>query len=506
VTGGSESASGADQRGGSAGTGRLVGELGLGTRRVIYGEPTPAELEAELALMIKIDRAHLVMLTEQRLISTSAATGLLRCIDELVADRFRPLLGRPMPRGLYLMYEGYLIERLGPDIGGVLQSGRSRNDLKATITSLRCRNRLLDLAMQAVRLEAALLSRARAYRSVVMPIYTHFQAAMPITYGYYLLGVALAVAREIDALRSASHGLRECPLGAGAVAGTDLPIDPVRTAELLGYAAPTRHALDAVASRDVLLRVLGAATGLAVTLSRLATDLQLWSTAEFGLIHFPDRLVGGSSAMPQKRNAFLTEHVKAKPGQALGAWAAAAAAMSATPFTNSIEVGTEAVASVWSGMQAAEESVLLCQALVSGARPVPERMAGTAETGFTVATSLANRLVRHGVPFRTAHRQVGEAVRKAIEAGSTDLAKFGPPGWLDQLGDAPLDPAELVEAHEYGGGPGAFDRPCRQVAAGWMEHRDWQHGWRRTLAEADAALASAVRSVLAAGGERSGAG
>jgi argininosuccinate lyase len=506
VTSGTESASGADRHGGSAGTGRLVGELGLGTRRVIYGEPTPAELEAELALMVKIDRAHLVMLAEQRLISTAAVVALLRCIDELVADRFRPLLGRPMPRGLYLMYEGYLIERLGPDIGGVLHSGRSRNDLKATITSLRCRDRLLDLAMQAVRLEAALLSRARAYRSVVMPIYTHFQAAMPVTYGYYLLGVALAVGREIDALRSASGGLRECPLGAGAVAGTDLPIDPARTAVLLGYAAPTRHALDAVASRDVLLRVLGAATGLAVTLSRLATDLQLWSTAEFGFIHFPDRLVGGSSAMPQKRNAFLTEHVKAKPGQALGAWAAAAAAMSATPFTNSIEVGTEAVASVWSGLQAAEESVLLCQALVSGARPMPERMAGAAEAGFTVATSLANRLVRHGVPFRTAHHQVGEAVRRAIEAGSTDLANFGPPGWLDQLGDTALDPAELVEAHGYGGGPGAFDGPCRQVATAWVEHRDWQHGWRRTLAEADAALATAVRSALAAGGESGSAG
>jgi len=500
VNRGPEPAAGAGRAGESAGTGRLVGELGLGTRRVIYGEPAPAELEAELALMVKIDRAHLVMLAEQRLISTAAAVALLRCIDELVADRFRALLGRPMPRGLYLMYEGYLIERLGPQIGGVLHSGRSRNDLKATITSLRCRDRVLDLVTQAVRLEAALLSRARAYRSVVMPIYTHFQAAMPITYGYYLLGVALAVGREIDALRSASAGLRECPLGAGAVAGTDLPIDPERTAALLGYAAPTRHALDAVAGRDVLLRVLGGATGLAVTLSRLATDLQLWSTAEFGFVHFPDRLVGGSSAMPQKRNAFLTEHVKAKPGQALGAWAAAAAAMSATPFTNSIEVGTEAVASVWSGLRAAEESVLLCQALVSGARPVPERMGGAAEAGFTVATSLANRLVRHGVAFRTAHHQVGEAVRRAIEAGSTDLAKFGPPGWLDQLGDAALDPAELVKDHEYGGGPGAFDRPCRQATDAWIEHRDWQLGWRRTLSEADAALAGAVRSVLAAGG------
>lgn len=498
MTGDPTPAPGPDQHGGSAGTGRLVGEVGLRTRRVIYGDPTPAEIEAELSLMTRVDRAHLVMLAERGLIPTGATAALLRCIDELASDRFRPLLGRPVPRGLYLMYEGYLIERLGPDIGGVLHSGRSRNDLKATVTSLRLRDWTLGFAEQAARLEGALLSRARAYRSVVMPVYTHFQTAMPITYGYYLLGVALAVGRDLDALRTAAGGLHVCPLGAGAVAGTDLPIDPARTAALLGYGAPARHALDAVASRDVPLRVLGAATGLAVTLSRLATDLQLWSTAEFGFIHFPDRLVGGSSAMPQKRNAFITEHVKAKPGQALGAWAAAAAAMAATPFTNSIEVGTEAVASVWPGLHAAEDAVLLCQALVSGARPVPERMAAAAEAGFTVATSLANRLVQHGVPFRTAHHQVGEAVRKAIAAGTTDLARFGPPGWLDQLGDTALDPAGLVNALEYGGGPGAFEQPCRQAGAAWQGHRDWHQGWRRALAEADAALDAAVRAVLAA--------
>ena len=163
MTSGTESASGAGRRGGPAGTGRLVGELGLGTRRVIYGEPTPAELEAELTLMVKIDRAHLVMLAEQRLIPAAAVVALLRCIDELAADSFRPLLGRPMPRGLYLMYEGYLIERLGPEIGGVLHSGRSRNDLKATITSLRCRDRVLDLAISMPSVQYLCLPHADDY-------------------------------------------------------------------------------------------------------------------------------------------------------------------------------------------------------------------------------------------------------------------------------------------------------------------------------------------------------
>jgi argininosuccinate lyase len=256
------------------GTGRLLGELSPRTRRVVYGEPSRAELEAELALMVQVDQAHLVMLAQQRLIQPAVAARLLTCIDDLAASQFAALHSRPAPRGLYLMYEGYLIERLGPEVGGVLQSGRSRNDLKATMTLLRLREWLLEFTEQAVRLEALLLARARAYAQVLMPAYTHFQAAMPVSYGYYLLGVAAAVSREIDALAAASGGLTECPLGASAVAGTDLPIDPATTARLLGFSTTTQHALDAVASRDVPLRVLASAAGLAVALSRLGTDLQ----------------------------------------------------------------------------------------------------------------------------------------------------------------------------------------------------------------------------------------
>lgn len=475
-----------------SGTGRLLGEVGPGTRRVVYGELTLSGIEAELPLMIQVDQAHLVMLAERGLVSAEAAGQLLRCMAELAAARYRPLLTRPAPRGLYLMYEGYLIERLGPEVGGVLHSGRSRNDLKATITAMRLRAWALDFAAQAARLQAVLLSRARAYQSIVMPVYTHFQAAMPVSYGYYLLGVAIAAGREIAALRAAAGGLRTCPLGACAAAGTDLPIDPARTARLLGFAEPVRHALDAIASRDAALRLLGAAAGLAVVMSRLAADLQLWSTAEFGFITFPDRLVGGSSAMPQKRNAFLLEHVKAKPAQAVGAWAAAASAMAATPFTNSIEVGTEALASLGPGLRAAEEAVLLSQVLASGARPVPGRMLERARSGFTTATAVANRLVRRGTPFRTAHNMVGEAVRLAFEAGSTEFADFGPPGWLNGIGPADLDVAGVMRGHVHGGGPGDFAAQFGQAWAQWAAHVDWQLGQRQSLATAQAELAGAV--------------
>ena len=468
-------------------TGRLTATVGARTRRVVYGELGPAELAAELPVQVRVDRAHLVMLAERGLVNPAAVAALLAELDALQAAGWAPLHGRPAPRGLYLMYEGHLAERLGPDIGGVLHTGRSRNDLKATVTALRLRERALELAAEAVRLRAVLLARARAHRDVLMPVHTHFQAAMPVTYGWYLLGVGLAAGRDVDALLAALAGLDRCPLGAGAAAGTDLPIDPARTAALLGFAGPALHALDAVASRDVPLRLAAAAAGLTVTLSRLATDLQLWSSTEFGYVRFPDRLVGGSSAMPQKRNAFLLEHVKAKPGLALGAWAAAAAAMSATPFTNSIEVGTEAVAALQPALTAATDSVLLAQVLVSGARPCPQPMAAAARDGFTAATALANRLVRAGVPFRTAHTRVGDAVRRAVDGGSTDLPGPWPDG-VEPVDDLPA----LVRAHAYGGGPGAFDGQWEAAVAGWVAARDGLAARRRDIDAAGTELAAAV--------------
>src|SRR6185437_10022308 len=250
------------------------------------------------------------------------------------------------------------------------------------------------------------------------------------------------------------------------------------------------------ASRDVALRLLAAAAGLAGTLSRLAADLQLWSTAEFGFLRFPDRLVGGSSAMPQKRNAFLLEHVRAKPAAAIGAWAGAASAMSATPFTNSIEVGTEAVGLIWPGLVACEQSVLLCQPLVSAAVPDGRRMAERAEAGFTNATAVANQLVRRGIAFRTAHDRVGSAVRDAVAAGSTDLSGFGP-GLDGMAAGCRLSAAEALSGQRHGGGPGDFAAIWRPAFERWQAHGSWLRTWRGELADAAGQLAAEVAALIA---------
>nr|AEG64687.1 diaminobutyric acid synthase B [Streptomyces viridochromogenes] len=460
-----------------------------------FGEPGPEAIRQELEPISTIDLAHVVMLTECGLLPPGPAGALLARITRLRAEDFRELHGLPAPRGLYMMYEGHLVAELGADVGGKLHTGRSRNDIKATVTSMRLRTELTDLLSELLRFQAVLLSRARAHRDVVMPIYTHFQPAMPVGYGYYLAGIATALDRDLAALRHTVDELDRCPLGAGAVSGTDLPIDPARTAELLGFAGPPLHATDAVAARDTLLRALANTASAALTMSRLATDLQLWSTQEFGLVEFPERLVGGSSAMPQKRNAFLLEHVKAKAAAAVGAWTASASAMKSTPFTNSIEVGTEAVAVAWPALTAVRDCVLLAQVLVSGARPVPERMEQRAQEGFVTATVIANRLVAQGVPFRTAHHVVGAAVREAVESGATELTTIELPEGVSV--DVPSLRA-AVDAHDRGGGPGECDRTVGVLRERLTAHGSWLAEHRDRTRDARLRLDKAVAGLLTA--------
>ncbi|MEU4985652.1 argininosuccinate lyase [Streptomyces sp. NPDC021969] len=474
-------------------TGRLTGTLAPRTRRIVYGEQSPGEIRRELEPITTVDLAHVVMLAENGLLPGEAAARLIDAVRRLRAGGFRELEGLDAPRGAYLMYEGHLSAELGPDVGGRLHTARSRNDIKATVTAMRLRDELTGLHGELMRQQGVLLARTRAYADVVMPVYTHFQPAMPVTYGYYLAGIAAALDRDLAALRHTVGELDRCPLGAGAVAGTDLRVDPERTAVLLGFSAPPLHATDAVGARDTLLRGLAVTASAAVTLSRLATDLQLWSTQEFGFVDFPERLVGGSSAMPQKRNAFLLEHVKAKAALAIGAWTAAASAMKSTPFTNSIEVGTEAVSAAWPALAAVRDAIQLGQVLVSGARPAAERMETRAKEGFVTATVVANRMVAQGVPFRTAHHTVGTAVRRAVESGATELAAPTP--------DGPRTPPaalhEVVAQLNRGGGPGECGKALDTLLGRLGEEADWAAAHRARQRQARRRLDAEAQAIVA---------
>ena len=478
-------------------TGRIRRPLSPTARRIVFGEPAEPP---ELGFVTTVDRAHLVMLAEQGLVDRAAAAALLVEIELLRAQRFAPLNGLEARRGRYLLYEDRLAARLGERTAGILRTGRSRNDLNATVLLLRLRRPVARLLAETLRLQAVLLAGARRQAGTVMPGYTHYQAAVPTTYGHHLGGVAGAIDRDLEALTAASAGLDTSPLGAGVGHGTAQPIAPARTAALLGFLRPAPHALDAVASRDVVLRLLAAATVLGVTASRLAADLLLWTTAEFAFLELPDELVGSSSAMPQKRNPFLLEHVKGRSARAAGAFVTAATAMHATPFANSVAVGTEGCAGAVDALEATADSVALLRLVVAGAKPRADTMLARAGAGHTTATARAERLViEAGVSFREAHRLVGRALTNGeeLDPGGSEAGGFDSGG---------LDPSDVARAARFGAGPGApsaVEDLRHRRAAGVVEQAERVRRWRRADLALDAAVAALATAapVLAEAGQ-----
>ncbi|MFV6032008.1 argininosuccinate lyase [Streptomyces sp. NPDC056264] len=442
-------------------TGRLRTGLDPRAHRIVYDQYRAEDGDPvgdELRLISEVDRAHLVMLAERGIVDTSRAAALLATVDALRAEDFAPVRTRPMPRGLYLAYEGWLVDRLGQETGGVLHTGRSRNDLNATTVRLKVRGpygRLLD---ETAELARVLLDKGEEYRDVTMPAYTHGQPAVPISYGHYLTGVAGGVLRALAGLLDAGREIDVNPLGAGAVGGTSVPVDPARTADLLGFTAAVPNSVDAVASRDFVLRMLSAAAVLGVLMARVARDLTWWTTEEFGLLRMADDLVGSSSMMPQKRNPFLLEHIQGRSTAALAGFTGAAAAMSTAGYTNAIAVGTEAARHLWPGLADTTQAVTLLRLVVDGAEPDRDRMRERAREGFTSATYLAERLVVDGIPFRTAHHLVGETVLGALDSGTplSDAARAHP-GVAAAAAGYPadwLDPETVAAACAHGGGPG----------------------------------------------------
>ncbi|MGH8974686.1 MAG: lyase family protein [Acidimicrobiia bacterium] len=456
-------------------TGRIRRPLSPTARRVVF--PPPGEAGDELEAITEVDRAHLVMLAERGLVPAVAAAAVLAEITRLRAVDFAPLRNREARRGLYLLYEDWLVSRLGERAAGASRLGRSRNDLNATVFLLRLRLPYQRLMAELCRLQAVLLRGARRHGPLVMPAYTHHQAAFPTTFGHYLAGLALALDRDLAALAAAGDGLERCPLGAGAGGGTGVAIDPARTAALLGFSLPVEHSLDAVAARDPALRLLAALAVTGVTLSRAAADLLTWTTAEFGFLWLPDELVGSSSALPQKRNPFLLEHVKGKSAAPLGALVAAAGALHAAPFANSVAVGGEGAPHAFGALDAITDAGTLLALVLAGVQPRPEAMATRARLGHTTAAALAEATVAEdGLSFREAHHRIGRML--------TDDWTSGP-----QL----PDPADVVVAAVHGGGPGAsppLEEPRRRRAAWVQEAAARSRQWGAARAALDEAVAA----------------
>jgi argininosuccinate lyase len=470
---------------------------------IVYGggaAAAPAEREAELALLADVNEAHLVMLGETGLVERAHVDALLRAHHALRAAAFAPLRTLPRPRGTYVMFEQYLIAQLGPETGGVLQTGRSRNDINAALAKLKVRSASADLQRRLARLRAALILQASRHVGEAFPIYSQFQPAQPGTFAHQLLAIDAALAAETAVLLDALPELDVCPLGAAAGAGTTFAIDPELVARLLGFERAARNSLDAVASRSAALHFLSALNAIGVLVSRIAQDLQQWTTMESALVRLPDALCGGSSMMPQKRNPFLVELVKARGCVPVGCLATATAVMSKVPYANSYEAGSPIDGLLAQAAGAIADALTVLQALLEGLTVDASRVDVRLRESGVAAAAVAETLVRERrLSFRTAHGQVGQALRANGGEGSSARA-------LQELAPfvAEQPPLEWALRHAHGGGPGSarladgIADACNALAADESRLRVAEQLWQEGAALRRVAIERALAAAAAA--------
>jgi len=495
----------------------VIGRLSRPPHPVLYEllyEPQRTSARHDvLPYLLPIDAAHVVMLSEGGLIEPGVAAALLRVNGDMAGGLARgldPLDATAGHRGVYFAYEQEYVTRLGAAVGGAAHLARSRNDINATIARLRLRDNLAGTLDRGCQLVEAVIALASAHVETTMSGFTHLQPAQPTTFGHYMTGVGFALLRTVEQLDHAYDAVNQSPMGAAAGYGTSFTIDRERVADLLGFAGVVDNSLDAVASRDYALLVLDGATVLGITLTRLCTDLQAWSSVAYEFLFWPDDLVSTSSIMPQKRNAFVLENIRGEATQAAGALVAALMAMKNVPFANSIEAGAEATARVWPALDATDRACALATLLLNHVEVSPDRaraFAAASDTGMTAVADLL--VVEHGLSFRTAHDLVGGVLRDAedvtaagslrarLEAGLASIT--GEPRAMSETAIIrALDPDSSMRAACYGGGPApaSVRRQLATLAARCDELRRRGRERHQAVAASEARCRSAVEAIL----------
>ena len=359
--------------------------------------------------------AHAAMLAETGILTrddvATITEGLKSVEGEIEAGTFT--FSRAL-EDVHMNVESSLKDRIGL-AAGRLHTARSRNDQVATDMRLWVRDTLDELDGQMRDLQQALAEKADIYAGAVMPGFTHLQSAQPVTFGHHLLAYVEMLGRDRGRVRDARARLNECPLGAAALAGTSFPIDRHMTAKALGFDRPTANSLDSVSDRDFVLETLSAASICAMHLSRLAEEIVLWATPQFGFIRLSDAFSTGSSIMPQKRNPDAADLVRGKAGRVFGALQALLTMMKGLPLSYSKDMQEDK-----EGTFDALQTISLCLAAMTGMvrdmQPDLKTMKKAAGFGYATATDLADWLVRVlKMPFRDAHHVTGRLVGIASE-------------------------------------------------------------------------------------------
>ena len=361
--------------------------------------------------------AHVKMLAKTGLLTPDEAAkiqaGLAQVLTEIHQGTFTP---SESLEDVHMNIESRLTE-IEP-LGAKLHTARSRNDQIATTTRIYLRTRLQSLSNDLHELLSVLTENARRHINVIIPGYTHMQQAQPISLGHYWLSWYEAFSRDAERLKFALGSLDECPLGAGALAGSTFPIDREMTSELLGFSHPTRNSLDSVASRDYMMDYHHFASMFMIHISRLCTDLITWNTQEFGFIVLPDEFCTGSSMMPQKKNPDVLELARGKTGQVVGNMIDLIVNLKGLPMTYNRDL-QEDKRGLWASVDTVESVARIIAALLAKVDVDEAKALAGFGKGYALATDIAEFLVVKGVPFREAHAIVGRLVGWCIE---NDLA------------------------------------------------------------------------------------
>lgn len=358
--------------------------------------------------------AHATMLEKIGVISTKdledIRRGMAQIREEITSGAFEWQLEL---EDVHLNIEARLTALIG-DAGKRLHTGRSRNDQVATDIRLYLRSETDEIIRRVEHLQEVLVAQAKKNADVIMPGFTHMQVAQPVTFGHHMLAYVEMFERDRERLLDLRSRVNRSPLGAAALAGTTYPIDREMTASLLGFEAVCQNSLDAVSDRDFAIEFCAAASLIMMHISRLSEELVTWMSQRFGFIKLPDRFTTGSSIMPQKKNPDVPETARGKSGRVYGSLITMLTLMKGTPLAYNKDF-QEDKEPVFDAIDTVKDTLRAFCDMMAGVEPQAETMHRAAQKGFPTATDLADYLVRHGVPFRTAHDIVGQTVRAASE-------------------------------------------------------------------------------------------
>ncbi|MEO3747547.1 argininosuccinate lyase [Plantactinospora sp. B5E13] len=384
----------------------------------------PAEALARLSVSVQFDwrlapydlagsRAHARVLAAAGLLDPDELGRMLAALDDLEAavrtGTFRPTVE---DEDVHTALERGLLERLGT-LGGKLRAGRSRNDQVATDLRLYLRDHARGLAARIVGLADALVEQAARNLETPAPGMTHVQHAQPVTFGHWLLAHVQPLLRDLERLRDWDHRAAVSPLGAGALAGSGLPLDPVAVSKELGFRTSFANSMDAVADRDFVAEFLFVTALLGVHLSRLGEEVVMWTSQEFGWVELDDSFATGSSIMPQKKNADIAELARGKSGRLIGGLVTVLTMLKGLPLTYDRDM-QEDKEPAFDALDTLDLVLPALAGMISTMTVRVDRLAAAAPVGFSLATEVADWLVRKGVPFREAHEVTGQLVALCV--------------------------------------------------------------------------------------------